>query len=237
LLMEHVPGQPLRTLVKHKCAGVREMTGCAAALLKLHSSPLVFGTPFTVERHLAVRCAGLHEALAEAFPSQADHVRWIVETARTLEARSGAVPTLSHGDFHLGQLQVHERGVWILDLDPLHVGDPAYDIAMVFVMLKHLEHRTDDAGYVRTLLNAFVAGYFSDGTYKRAAQVPMQMALIQLKRACKRFRWQDQAGWPDAVARQIADSVSCMNVAMQLPGVPQSIDEIAGIYDRCPASI
>jgi aminoglycoside phosphotransferase (APT) family kinase protein len=236
MLMEHVPGETLRQRVKRKLAGAAEMQSFAAALTKLHRSPLDAGEPFGVDKHLAIRCAGLHEALADAFPDLREPVRWIVDTARALEVRGDAM-RLVHGDFHLGQIHVHGTGAWILDLDPLHVGDPAYDLAMVFVMLKHLEQRTRDAGYIRSLRDAFLAAYLDQTDGELAARVPMQMALIHLKRACKRFRWQDEPGWPDTVRRQIGESAACMKEGVRLAAVPRSVSAVAGIYDACPATL
>jgi aminoglycoside phosphotransferase (APT) family kinase protein len=235
LLMEHAPGETLRALVKRKLAGADEMRLFAASLAKLHRSPPDVGEPFGVERHLAVRCAGLHGALAEAFADLRDRVQWIVDTARRLEAAGDSL-RLAHGDFHLGQIHVHGEEAWILDLDPLHVGDPAYDLAMVFVMLKHLEQRTGDAVYVRSLRDAFLAPYLDDTGYDIAARVPMHMALIHLKRACKRFRWQDEPGWPDTIRRQIAEAAVCMETAVGV-SLPRSLEDVAGIYARCPATL
>jgi hypothetical protein len=66
------------------------------------------------------------------------------------------------------------------------------------------------------------------------------MALIHLKRACKRFRWQDEPGWPDIVRRQIDEGAACMEAAVRLVTVPRSIGAVAGlagIYDSCPATV
>jgi aminoglycoside phosphotransferase (APT) family kinase protein len=237
LLMEYAPGEMLRKLVKQKRAGTGEMHSFAAALAKLHRSPLVVAEPFGVERHLAIRCAGLHESVAEAFPELRDRVRWIVETARALELHGDSDMRLVHGDFHLGQIHVHGPDAWILDLDPLHAGDPAYDLAMVFVMLKHLEQRTGDTAYIRSLRDAFLAAYLAETDDGLAARVPLHMALIHLKRACKRFRWQDEPGWPDIVRRQIGESAACMEAATRLTALSGGVDALAEIYNSCPASL
>ncbi len=236
LFMENAPGETLRQLVKRKLAGAGEMQSFAAALAKLHRSPIDTGEPFGVERHLAIRCAGLHGALADAFPEIRDRVHWIVETARALEVHGESL-RLVHGDFHLGQIQVHGQDAWILDLDPLHVGDPAYDLAMVFVMLKHLEQRTGDVSYIRSLRDAFLAAYLAETDEKIPARVPLHMALIHLKRACKRFRWQDEPDWPGTVRRQIAEGAACMEAAVRPVAVPRSVTEVARIYDSCPATV
>jgi aminoglycoside phosphotransferase (APT) family kinase protein len=234
LLMEHAPGVVLKKLVRRKLAGREQMRLFAAALTKLHCSPLVSGEPLGVDHHLAVRCAGLHGAMAEAFPDVADRVRWIVKRATELESRGEAPATLVHGDFHLGQLHVHDRQIWMLDLDTLHIGDPAYDVAMVFVMLKHLEQSTGDQAYVRSLRDDFLACYFAETDCKLATRVPLHMALIHLKRACKRFRWKDEPGWQDTIRHQIAEGVACLEVMEPKPPL-QGVSDVTRIYDCCPA--
>jgi hypothetical protein len=102
--------------------------------------------------------------------------------------------------------------------------------------LKHLEQRTGDAVYVRSLRDAFLAPYLDDTGYDIAARVPMHMALIHLKRACKRFRWQDEPGWPDTIRRQIAEAAVCMETAVGV-SLPRSLEDVAGIYARCPATL
>jgi aminoglycoside phosphotransferase (APT) family kinase protein len=236
LLMEHAPGGALKKLVKEKIAGSEQMRLFGSALIKLHRSPLVLGDPFGVEQHLSIRCAGLHPALAEAVPGLGSRVKWIVERARELETSGSPTLTLAHGDFHLGQVHVSDREVWILDLDPLHLGDPAYDVAMLFVMLKHLEQRTHDGAYVRSLRDGFLAAYFGDTDCRLAGRVPLHMALIHLKRACKRFRWQDEPGWRETIQHQINEGVECMEAMHPMP-VPQCVSEVAAIYERCPATV
>ncbi|RPI57010.1 MAG: aminoglycoside phosphotransferase family protein [Acidobacteria bacterium] len=236
LLMEDVPGKPLKTLVKRKVAGPAEMRMLAVALGKLHASALAPGVFFGVNDHLAVRCAGRHEALAQAFPDVAPQVRWIAERARELERRQGAAPTAVHGDFHLGQVHVLDDRAWILDLDPLHVGDPAYDVAMVFVMFKQLERKMHAAAYLRSLRDAFIDEYFSQGGYEIAGRIPLHVALIHLKRACKRFRYQDEDGWRDTVRRQIEEGVACME-QMDATPVLRSAWDVAALYDECPATV
>ena len=102
------------------------------------------------------------------------------------------VHTLCHGDYHPGQVQATDDAVWILDLDPVCIGDPAYDVAMVLSVFKRLRGNPD---YLRSLRDAFVASYFADTGDGLADRVPVQEALIHLKRACKRFRWQDETDW------------------------------------------
>lgn len=236
LLMEEVPGKPLKRLVKRKLAGPGEVRLFATGLAKLHRSALVPGAPFGVDDHLAVRCAGLHESLARAFPEIGEHIRWIVERARELERRLAPRLTAVHGDFHLGQVHVQDGELWILDLDPLHFGDPAYDVAMVFVMLKHLEHELDDPEYIRTLRDGFIETYFSQNGCAVAERVPLHVALIHLKRACKRFRYQDEPGWPETIRRQIEEGAACID-QMGAMAAPLNASDVADLYARCPATV
>lgn len=236
LLMEDVPGKPLKTLVKRRVAGPAEMRMLALALAKLHGSHLAPGMFFGVDDHLAVRCDGRHEALAQTFPDVARSVYWIVDRARELERQQEASPTAVHGDFHLGQVHILDNRAWILDLDPLHVGDPAYDVAMVFVMLKQLEQKMHAGTYLQSLRDAFIDEYFSQGGYDIAARVPLHVALIHLKRACKRFRYQDEDGWRETIRRQIEEGVACMEQMDAMPVLRSSWD-VAAVYDDCPATV
>ena len=236
LLMEEVPGKPLKALVKRKLASLEDMRLYAAGLAKLHRSAAVPSIPFRVDDHLAIRCDGRHEALAQTFPDIGRQVRLIVDRARHLETRLDATLTAVHGDFHLGQVHVSNGQVWILDLDPLHFGDPSYDVAMVFVMLKHLEQKMDDPGYIRSLRDAFIDTYFAQHGYDVAERVPMHVSLIHLKRACKRFRYQDEPGWPETIRRQIEEGAACVG-EMEGMSVPRSTSDVASLYDRCPVTV
>jgi len=69
-----------------------------------------------------------------------------------------------------------------------------------------------------------------------ARRVPLHEALIHLKRACKRFRWQDEPGWPETIPLQIRQSVTCVQ-AMQQSQAPQSLADVVDLYERCPGSV
>ena len=60
--------------------------------------------------------------------------------------------TLVHGDYSPKNILVHEDGIWVLDHEVAHWGDPAFDLAF---MLNHL------------LIKAFI---FADSRYRDAAQ-------------------------------------------------------------------
>lgn len=237
LLMEEAPGRPLKKLMKKGLATAEHMRFLADALVKLHRFPPIFQKPLTADDHLAIRCASLAETLASAFPEAGPAIRWVVETAKDMQTRAGLeVFTLAHGDFHLGQAHINNEELWIIDLDPLHYGDPAYDLAMLFVAFKQLEAKTAQGSYIRSLRDAFLSAYFTEMDWEIAGRIPLQEALIHLKRACKRFRWQDEDGWRELIPRQIRQSITCLE-AMLEGKTPRSLADIVDLYERCPGSV
>jgi hypothetical protein len=103
-------------------------------------------------------------------------------------------------------------------------------------MMKHLERKMQDAPYMRSLRDAFIEAYFSAVNYNVAERIPFHAALIHLKRACKRFRYQDEPGWTDTVRRQIAEGAACMD-SMEGRVVPRTSADVAALYDRCPVTV
>lgn len=208
LLMEALPGVTLKRLVKSGKARPDHMRLFAEALARLHRGPILFQRPFTIDDHLAVRCHGLIDELSRACPHQAEAIEAVVEAARASERPESF--TLAHGDYHLGQLQIDGDRSWLLDLDPVHLGDPAYDLAMVAVVLRLLEAGARDAASIRALREVFFDAYSGPGAPEVAARIPLQAALIHLKRACKRLHYRDEVDWPAAVEREVRRSVACL---------------------------
>ena len=236
LLMEEIPGKPMKKLVRKRIAGIEHMYLFSAAIVKLHRFPSFFEKPFGVTDHLKARCHSLEGPMADAFPEMGGDIRRIVETAKKMEAEAGIkVFTLAHGDCHLAQVHMDDD-LWILDIDPVHYGDPAYDIAMILFNLKQMEKATQESTYIRSLRDAFVSYYFSEMDWEIASRVAMQEALIHLKRACKRFRWQDEDGWQDTVRIQIGQSIACLQAMEQLPK-PRSVSDMAKLYELCPEAL
>ena len=143
---------------------------------------------------------------------------------------------LAHGDYHLGQVHVEDGAIWILDLDRLNAGDPAYDLAMVFLVLKRLEHADGQAAYIRALRDEFIAGYFAQVDWPVASRIPLQEALIHLKRACKRFKFQDEDGWEETVRRQVHQGAACVDV-LERAAPPRSLADVVALYDGCPGAL
>jgi hypothetical protein len=101
-------------------------------------------------------------------------------------------------------------------------------------MLKHLDLKLQEPSYINSLRDVFIRTYFQGGHYAIAARVPMHAALIHLKRACKRFRYQDESGWQETILHQIDEGAMCMD---RMGVQPQSTAEIAELYDECPATV
>lgn len=229
LFMEEVGGESLKRRLKSGPARVEDVRLFAEALARLHLVEAVFGEPFTLADHLERRCAGLSPDLARAFPELARGIERIVETARGQPEEATA---LAHGDYHPGQVHIEGDRVWILDLDPLHRGAPAYDLAMVLVMLALLEPG-ESSGCVHALGTAFLEHYFARIPPERAHSIPIQAALVLLKRACKRFRWQDEPGWEETVRRQIRCAAAFAELQSQLPR-PRALADVLALYQRLP---
>ena len=212
LLMEEAGGRSLHRMLKEESARPEHLRLFARALLELHGLPHAFGAPFTLDDHLAVRCAGLTGALQAAFPELARPIERILASARRAESGELAPAcTVAHGDYHPGQAHLDGERVWLVDIDPLHQGNPGYDLAMALFSLKRLEATPEDARRIAPLRAAFCATYFERVEPRRAERLPLDVALIYLKRACKRFRWQDEDGWQDAVRRQIGLAQRCVD--------------------------
>ncbi len=233
LLMEEAPGQPLKALVKKKVAGPEHMRLFAEALAKVHRLPAA-RRPFTVEDHLRERCDGLTGPLGQAFPELSGDIDLVLSTARRIG--NGDARGLAHGDYHLGQVHIEDCAAWILDLDRLHAGDPAYDLAMVFLVFKRLERGVGEGDYIRSLRDAFISAYFAQMDWPVAGRIPLHEALIHLKRACKRFKWQDEEGWQETVRSQVRQGAVCVGV-LERAAPPRSLAEVIALYDLCPGPV
>ncbi len=234
LLMEEAPGNPLKKMVKKQTAKPLQMKRFASTLAKIHRFPLVLSDPFTIERHLKVRCHSLAEPMAAAMPNTSDEILSIIEFAKDFQQRSGhEYFTMSHGDFHLSQVHLQKHILWVLDLDPIHYGDPAYDVAMVLFSLKLMASKKSLTEYINSLRDSFIESYFSTMEWDIARRVPLHEAMIHLKRACKRFRFQDEEGWEELIPKQIKQARTCIAV-MNSDSAPNSVSEMIEISEKCP---
>jgi len=234
LLMEEAPGNPLKKMVKKQTAKPLQMQRFASTLAKIHRFPLVLSEPFTIERHLKTRCHSLAEPMAAAIPKIRDEIHSILDFAKDFQQRSGHEHfTMAHGDFHLSQVHLQKHIFWVLDLDPIHYGDPAYDVAMVLFSLKLTASKKSLAKYTNSLRDSFLESYFSTMGWDIARRVPLHEAMIHLKRACKRYRFQDEEGWEALIPKQIKQATTCIEV-MKSVSTPNSVSEMIEISERCP---
>jgi hypothetical protein len=96
-------------------------------LARLHREPVppgIFGpcgAPARVERALS--------RLAATPSSVGPRAKIIRDALSTVALPAAPVPTLVHGDFHLGQVVHLEAGRRLIDIDGVGLGDPAWDLA------------------------------------------------------------------------------------------------------------
>ena len=235
LLMQEIPGGPLRRLVKRTDATENNIRHFARATVKLHRSQIILGSPFTVEDHIA-QCRPSPQVLAQTYPDSADAINLIVEEARSLQKHLGGnIYTLIHGDFHPGQVHVDGNNLWILDLEPLRYGDPAHDLAKVLAFFKRTARKSRMRKYIELMRDVFIEEYFSFMDFEIAKRIPLYEALICLKRACKCLRVQDETGWEEKMTRLIEQGSACIRVMADTPG-DLDVRGVIKICNRSPGS-
>jgi len=234
LLMEEASGPSLQRLLKDGEARSEHLELFARALLALHGLPDAFGAPFTLDDHLRVRCAGLTGALQEAFPDLALPIERILAAARAAE-RGELAPlrAVAHGDYHAGQLLIDGERAWLVDLDPLHQGNPGYDLSMALFSLARLEKTSRNGRGIASLRATFLETYFDRVDPRRATRLPLDVALIYLKRACKRFRWQDERDWQELVRVQVERAERCIELLEEARPC-RTVADVVELCERLP---
>lgn len=228
-LMQEAGGLSLQRLLNEGRARAKDLRRFAEVLVKLHRMPCQDVEPFTLDQHLELRCRGLLDPLVRDFPDLAEPTARIVAAAREVEEDLLPAYTLAHGDYHPGQVHVDGERSWLLDLELLQRRDPAYDVAMVVVRLKGMGTRLRTVEAHRQLLSVFLETYFSRMDCSIADRVPLNAALIFLKRACKRFCFQDEPGWPAEVRNQVGQATDCLLDHESLrPG-----RDLTAVLERC----
>jgi thiamine kinase-like enzyme/sulfur relay (sulfurtransferase) DsrC/TusE family protein len=236
LLMAEATGSVLRSLIKKMAAAENHIGNLARAMVKLHQSSMRTGRLDTVEARLSA-CKPPLQTLALSYPSLADAVHLIVETAKGMQQRLGnGNLVLIHGDLHPGQVNVDHGNLWILDLDNLHDGDAAFDLAKVFAFFKRTARKKKMFHYIESLRDIFIAEYFSTMDWEIARRIPLYEALISLKRACKCLRFQDESDWENKLKQLVNQGASCIKLMEESP---QKLDRsgVVELYHRSPGSI
>jgi aminoglycoside phosphotransferase (APT) family kinase protein len=123
-----------------------------------------------------------------------------VARAYRFEAELGAVALAPiHGDFHLGQVHLHDGRAWLMDFDALCYADPAADLGNVLVFLK-ARARKNPA--ILELTDVFLEEYYSRTGWSLAKRIPLYEGLTNLRRACKALRLGED-GWERNATRLV----------------------------------
>jgi len=236
LLMEEVPGVRLRHLIKDMEAGREHMRLLAGAAAKLHRCPSVPGPPMKIERLLS-SCRPRPQRLAQKVPALAAPINYVVETGSRIEQGFGGdIYTPIHGDFHLAHVLVENEKCWLIDLDELSCADPAIDLAEMFVFFKRTAQKKKLADYINLRRDEFISHYGSTMGWEVAGREPLYESLLNLKRACKCFRVQDETGWEEKMRLLVEQAVACMQVMERSPG-KFDFDSVIERYERCPGAV
>jgi len=239
ILMEEAPGTRLRHMIKDVQATPEHLRLLAAAAVKLHRCPLSIGSPLRVEQLLS-SCHPRPQRLAKNFPELAAAINHIVAAARQIEnGFAGDICTLIHGDFHLAHALMENENCRIIDLDDMSCGDPAIDLAEVFVFLKRTARKKKMADYIDGLRDEFVSSYAAAMGWEIIGREPLYESLLNLKRACKCFRVQDESGWQEKMVQLVEQAAACMQV-MDLDRLDPGkfdFDKVIERYERCPGTV
>lgn len=206
LLVEWLPGQPLREVIVNPAAGMEVVSLVGAAVAELHAQPAPRLRVLPREKEVASVGAAA-EAVAMLCPHLVSTVRELAQRLATRISDSPPMSTAIHGDLYAEQLLVSGNEVAVLDLDRARLGDPAADLGL---FLAHLErevlggalarHRADD------IREAFLYGYGTSAGRSVPERIPTYIALGLLSLAVEPFR-RRAPEWPDRIAALVDRAV------------------------------
>lgn len=147
---------------------------------------------------------------------------------RVLDRLRGRRDCLVHGDFSPKNVLVGEGGLWVLDHEVAHIGDPQFDLAF---MLSHLVlkavHRPDRAAAYRACGEAFLGAYAGAAPGAGAVDGPELCALTGAL-LLARVHGKSPAEYLDGAGRArvsgLADQVLSAPVE-ELPALWRTVDE------------
>jgi aminoglycoside phosphotransferase (APT) family kinase protein len=118
-----------------------------------HAAPVPAGFS-NVETFVQLRIDPFHHVVAKHHPELARRIHRVAD--RLLERRF----CLVHGDFSPKNVLTGPDGLWVLDWEVAHHGDPVFDVAFLLthLLLKSV-HRPQDAARYRAVADAFLAAY------------------------------------------------------------------------------
>jgi hypothetical protein len=184
-----------RCLLQQKAPGIKlaELTDTAAfepalalvgrALAELHGCRLPLGTPAELADHMTDLIHPHPRQLADAWPPERRRILDLVDTLAANPALSKGAnpPGPVHRNFHVRQVFLHLRRVWLVDWGQLARGDPALDLGNFSVSLE-MRFGTQRG---TAAFEAFLSGYCALAGEESLAPVPAYRALAYLRRACE----------------------------------------------------
>ena len=172
------------------------------ALAQLHRLEIEHAQPKRMADHIRELIRPHPSQLARAYPSYRRLIDDTLHHLVAVESQWGQslYPAPLHRDFQLRQLFYAQGQVWVIDWDLFAHGDPAFDVAYFTVYLK--THLAADRS--ARLIDAFQEGYFALQPDSILERVPVYEAFNYLRRACRRYRLQDD-GWQDQMTAMLRE--------------------------------
>ncbi|MBI2319379.1 MAG: aminoglycoside phosphotransferase family protein [Betaproteobacteria bacterium] len=209
LIQQKVPGVAFAQLID---AG--EFTSALVllgrALAELHGCKLPLGAPRGLSEHMSDLIHPHPLELAEAW---APGRRRILDLVNAMSAHPalnadgiGLGPV--HRDFHLRQVFLDARRVWMIDWDLLACGDPALDLGNFSMTL---ETRFGKQRGARNF-DAFLSGYCALAGEVSLARVSAYRAFGYLRRASKSYRL-GEPGWQGRSVAMLEAAESALEAA------------------------
>jgi aminoglycoside phosphotransferase (APT) family kinase protein len=176
------------------------------ALAELHGLPLAEGEAKRLADHMADLMHPHPLELGRRLPAEQTRIEALLAALVAAERRLArdVEPRPLHRDFHLRQLFLQERRVWLIDWDLYARGDPALDLGN---FLMYLETRLD--ADIQVCTEAFLDGYFSRAAAGIYPRIALYKALNYLRRACKHCRL-GQPGWSGKAAQMLDRAEACL---------------------------
>lgn len=205
LVQQRVDGTPYSFLV-----GTREflpaLRRAGEALAELHRLDVAAGKAKRMRDHLRELIQPHPLVLAERLPGNRGRIMTLLRALDAAEARlaGNQAPRPIHRDFHLRQLFLEAKRVWLIDWDLFAKGDPALDVGN---FLMYLETRLDTDR--EAAAGAFLEGYCARSADDVYPRIGLYKALNYLRRASKHYRL-GQPGWALKSAEMLARAEACL---------------------------
>ena len=205
LVQQRVDGTPFLFL-----AGTKEflpaLRRAGQALAELHCLNVAAGRPKRIADHVRELISPHPLELAERLPSNRGRIGALLAALEAAEARLAAQvsPRPIHRDFHLRQLFLEGRQVWLIDWDLFAKGDPALDVGN-FLMYLETRLEADQSAAAE----AFLEGYCARAPDEVRPRLGLYKGLNYLRRASKHCRLA-QPGWTLRSAEMLERAEACL---------------------------